>query len=576
MTPVKCFLRAKVLTANKIFNKVEYTSKISNKMTENSPQSRELDAVKGGKNNPFEALVKRLDLMIRARYSLLYIVGAEEEPIEAVIAQVALQVTPARRVLRWDLVRGWEDNGSGKGSVMAALDRIGKTAVEEYTIFVLRDLHPVLKYPYTDKNAPVVRELRNLTRELKRSKKTIILTSHALELPEELKEEVTVIDFPLPNVQEIDSLISHVVEKPQQLQVSGLAREQLVKACQGLSRARIGRVLAKALAAKQQINESDIDGVLEEKQQAIRQTGILEFFNSRESLKSVGGLENLKQWVKMRQDAFTDEARRYGIPNPKGVLLVGIQGTGKSLSAKTIASEWRLPLLRLDTGRLFGGIVGESESRVRQMIQLAEAIAPCVLWIDEIDKAFGNIISGGDGDSGTSRRVFGSLITWMQEKTSPVFIVATANNVRILPAELLRKGRFDEIFFLNLPSESERQDIFKVHLQRLRPTRLREFDLGVLAKRAENFSGAEIEQVVIDGLYRAFGTFVNGQRRDLMTEDILRSIEDTVPLAAIARSQIEDLKRWAAEAGARTASNDTHLIDELKRYSQRRRDAIDN
>lgn len=576
MNPVKCFLRAKVLTANKIFNKVEYTSKISNKMTENSPQSRELDAVKGGKNNPFEALVKRLDLMIRARYSLLYIVGAEEEPIEAVIARVALQVTPARRVLRWDLVRGWEDNGSGKGSVMAALDRIGKTAVEEYTIFVLRDLHPVLKHPYTDKNAPVVRELRNLTRELKRSKKTIILTSHAVELPEELKEEVTVIDFPLPNVQEIDSLISHVVEKPQQLQVSGLAREQLVKACQGLSRARIGRVLAKALAAKQQINESDIDGVLEEKQQAIRQTGILEFFNSRESLKSVGGLENLKQWVKMRQDAFTDEARRYGIPNPKGVLLVGIQGTGKSLSAKTIASEWRLPLLRLDTGRLFGGIVGESESRVRQMIQLAEAIAPCVLWIDEIDKAFGNIISGGDGDSGTSRRVFGSLITWMQEKTSPVFIVATANNVRILPAELLRKGRFDEIFFLNLPSESERQDIFKVHLQRLRPTRLREFDLGILAKRAENFSGAEIEQVVIDGLYRAFGTFVNGQRRDLMTEDILRSIEDTVPLAAIARSQIEDLKRWAAEAGARTASNDTHLIDELKRYSQRRRDAIDN
>ena len=546
-------------------------------MTADSIQLKVGDAVNGDRNSPFQALVKRLDLMIRARYSLLYIVGAEEEPVEAVIAQVALEVTPARRVLFWDIVRGWEDNGSGKGSVMAALDRIGKTAVEEYTIFVLRDLHPVLKYPYTERNAPVVRELRNLTRELKRSKKTIILTSHALELPEELKEEVTVIDFPLPNFQEIDRLISHVVAKPEQLQVTGLAREQLVKACQGLSRARIGRVLAKALAAKQQINESDIDGVLEEKQQAIRQTGILEFCNSKESLKNVGGLENLKQWVKMRQDAFTDAARSYGIPNPKGVLLVGIQGTGKSLSAKTIASEWRLPLLRLDTGRLFGGIVGESESRVRQMIELAEAIAPCVLWIDEIDKAFGNIISGGDGDSGTSRRVFGSLITWMQEKTSPVFIVATANNVRILPAELLRKGRFDEIFFLNLPSELERQDIFQVHLQRLRPTRLREFDLGVLAKRAENFSGAEIEQVVIDGLYRAFGTFVNGQRRDLTTEDILRSIEDTVPLAAIARSQIEDLKRWAAEAGARTASNDTQLVDELKRYSQRgRRDGFDH
>ncbi|MCU0540723.1 MAG: AAA family ATPase [Oscillatoriaceae cyanobacterium Prado104] len=546
-------------------------------MTENSSQPKAGDTVKKTKNNAFEALVKQIDLMIRARYPLLYVVGAEEEPIETVIDHVALQVTPARRVLYWDIVRGWEDNGSGKGSVMAALDRIGKTAVEEYTVFVLRDLHPILKYPYTERNAPVVRELRNLTRELKRSKKTIILTSHALELPEELREEITVIDFPLPNIQEINHLISHVVEKPEQLQVGGLAKEQLVKACQGLSRARIRRVLAKALAAKQQINDSDIEGVLEEKQQAIRQTGILEFFNSRESLKNVGGLENLKQWVKMRQDAFTDEARRYGIPNPKGVLLVGIQGTGKSLSAKTIACEWRLPLLRLDTGRLFGGVVGESESRVRQMIQLAEAIAPCVLWIDEIDKAFGNIISGGDGDSGTSRRVFGSLITWMQEKTSPVFIVATANNVRILPAELLRKGRFDEIFFLNLPSESERQDIFKVHLQRLRPTRLREFDLAALAKCAENFSGAEIEQVVIDGLYRAFGTFVSGQRRDLTTEDILRSIEDTVPLAAIARSQIEDLKRWAAEAGARTASSDTQLIDELKRYSRRRGiDSIDN
>lgn len=246
-------------------------------MTLYRPQFRELDAVNLSENNPFDSLVKRLDLMIRARYSLLYIVGAEEEPIEAVIAQVALQVTPARRVLFWDIVRGWEDNGSAKGSVMAALDRIGKTAVEEYTIFVLRDLHPILRAPYTEKNAPVVRELRNLTRELKRSKKTIVLTSHSLELPEELKEEATVIDFPLPNVQEIDSLISRIVEKPEQLQVSGLAKEQLVKACQGLSRARIGRVLAKALAAKQQINESDIDGVLEEKQQAIRKTGILEF-----------------------------------------------------------------------------------------------------------------------------------------------------------------------------------------------------------------------------------------------------------------------------------------------------------
>ncbi len=481
--------------------------------------------------------------------------------------RVAEHSTPKRQLLMWDIVRGWNDNGDGKGSVMAALNRIAKAS--DGMMFVMRDLHPILKTPHTKENAPVVRELKNLTRELKRCRKTLILTSHALELPAELAEEVTVIDFPLPDVPEINYLIEQLVV-PDKLKVVGLAREQLVKACQGLSRARIQRVLASALAAKQQVDESDIDRVLAQKQQAIRQTGILEFFTTRESLKSVGGLENLKRWVRMRSDGFTEEARSYGIPNPKGVLLVGIQGTGKSLSAKTIASEWRLPLLRLDSGRLFGGIVGESESRVRQMIQLAEAMAPCVLWIDEIDKAFGNISSGVDGDSGTSRRVFGSLITWMQEKTSPVFIVATANNVQILPAELLRKGRFDEIFFLNLPTEIERQEIFKVHLQRLRPSRLRDFDLALLAKSASEFSGAEIEQVIIDAMHRAFGLLENGQRRDFTTEDILHSIKETVPLAAIARHQIEDLKRWAAQAGARTASIDSQLVEELKQFTQQR------
>jgi SpoVK/Ycf46/Vps4 family AAA+-type ATPase len=212
--------------------------------------------------------------------------------------------------------------------------------------------------------------------------------------------------------------------------------------------------------------------------------------------------------------------------------------------------------------------VGESESRIRQMIQLAEAISPCVLWMDEIDKAFGNINSGTDGDSGTSRRVFGTLITWMQEKTSPVFMVATANNVQILPAELLRKGRFDEIFFLNLPTEKERHDIFKVHLQKIRPSRLRDFDLQKLASHSENFSGAEIQQVIIDGMHRAFGSLIDGNRRDFHTEDILAAVSETVPLAAIAKEQITSLKRWAAEAGARTASIDTLLIEELKVYSQ--------
>ncbi|WP_017305798.1 AAA family ATPase [Spirulina subsalsa] len=518
---------------------------------------------------PHQELMAQLSLMMRSRYPLIYIVSVEEDPVEQLLRQVARQSIPPRQVLFWDIVRGWNDNSSNRNSVMGALERIRREDVAVASVFVLKDLHFILRYPANPQNAPVVRELKNLAADLKRTRHTLILLSHILEVPTELAEEITVVDFPLPDSPEIIQLIDGVVA-PERLKMSELAKEQLVKACQGLSRVRIQRVLAKALAAKEQVNETDIDGILEEKKQAIRQTGMLEFFTSQESLKSVGGLENLKQWVRMRKDAFSEEARRYGIPNPKGVLLVGIQGTGKSLSAKTIAHEWRLPLLRLDTGRLFGGLVGESESRVRQMIQISEAIAPCVLWIDEIDKAFGNITSGSDGDSGTSRRVFGSLITWMQEKTAPVFIVSTANNVRILPAELLRKGRFDEIFFLNLPTEKERVEIFRVHLRRLRPSKVREYNIPLLAKQTKDFSGAEIEQVIFDAMHHAFATLVNGQRRDFTTNDILRAVEETVPLAAIAREQIEDLKYWAAEAGARTASHDTELSEALRNYMLKR------
>ena len=522
------------------------------------------------KSRVYQELIEQFDLLLRAKYPLIYVVTAEEEPVEDILTEVALQSSPSRRILFWDIARGWSDNNADKGSVMAALSRIAQrdkaTKDGDNVLYVLRDLHPILKYPHHDRHIPIIRELKNLARDLKLDRRTIALTSHVLEIPPELTEEITAIDFPLPAIAEIEYLIKQKISS-NKLNLSNLAWEKLVKACQGLSRTRIQRVLAKAIAEKEQVNDSDIDAVLAEKQQAIRQTGILEFFTVNESLKNVGGLDNLKQWVRIRRDAFTEEAKRYGIPTPKGVLLVGIQGTGKSLSAKTIANEWRLPLLRLDIGRLFGSFVGESESRMRQMIQLAEATAPCVLWIDEIDKAFGNANMSTDGDSGASRRVLGTLITWMQEKTAPVFIVATANNVRILPAELLRKGRFDEIFFLNLPTESERQEIFKVHLQKLRPSRLREFDLFLLARHTKNFSGAEIEQVIIDGIHRAFGRGSSGNREDFTTEDIISAIEETVPLAAIASQQIESLKQWAAESGARTASNDEQLLQELRKFA---------
>jgi hypothetical protein len=507
-------------------------------------------------------LVEQIDLMLRSRYPLIYIVAAEEEPIGPMLAAICELAQPARDLVTWDIVRGWSDNGSDKNSLMGALLRVTREteAAPTGTIYGFYDTHPFFQGGNAEKIAPIIRALKNLAQALPQTRSNLIFISPTLTLPSELADVMTVLDAPLPDLAEIHQIIQQTAA-PEAIDLLPLAREQLVKACQGLSRAQIRRVLAKAIAARQKITESEIDGILLEKQQIIRRTGILEFFIPQESLKQVGGLDNLKGWVRSRRDAFTESARRYGIPHPKGVLLAGIQGTGKSLSAKTIAAEWRLPLLRLDVGRLFGGLVGESESRIRQMIQLVEAVSPCILWIDEIDKAFGNIASGIDSDSGTSRRVFGTLITWMQEKTSAVFVVATANNVQSLPAELLRKGRFDEIFFLNLPTTQERQAIFRIYLQRLRPNRLREFDIEKLAWQTRDFSGAEIEQVIVDGMYLAFSGVAadaTPQRRDFTTADILSAIQSTVPLASISRVQIDTLQRWAEQTGARNASADDH------------------
>ncbi len=384
---------------------------------------------------------------------------------------------------------------------------------------------------------------------MNRDRRCLIILSDQLRLPFELKEEMAIVDFSLPTIEEISEQVDKLVGK--KLKLLDESREQLLKACQGLTRCRISRVLAKCLAKSGKVDENVIAVVIEEKRQTIRETGILEFIPIESGLESIGGLENLKQWVRLRSRSFTDAAKAYGLPSPKGILLAGIQGTGKSLSAKTIAAEWKLPLLRLDVGRLFGGIVGESESRVRQVIQLAEAIAPCVLWIDEADKAFGNITSESDGDSGTSRRVFGTLITWMQEKTAPVFVVMTANNVELLPAELIRKGRIDELFFIHLPTQLERKQIFQIHLKRLRAERFSkgDFDLELLAAASQKFSGAEIEQIIYEAMQLGFS-----RDEEFTQKDILNAINTCVTLAETARSQIAALDSWAIRSGAKSAS----------------------
>jgi ATP-dependent 26S proteasome regulatory subunit len=428
---------------------------------------------------------EELELHIRAGYPILYVPTFEEMRAEETIAEAAAGLSKPRKIQIWDVVNGFPDFTRSRGSPTAALEYIDAADESEPAIFVLRDFHRFLD------NVQVARWLRELARTLKRKPHTVILLAPTLELPPDLAEDVSVLDMRPPTYEQIEEEINRLLKNQSvRLEVGG--REALVKACQGLMMNRIQLVISKALAQHARIDHRAIHLALEEKKQRIRQTEVLEFYPVAETLDDVGGMDVLKMWLNRRATAFTEEARAYGLPNPKGVMLVGIQGTGKSLVAKTIANLWQLPLLRMDVGRLMGALVGQSEQRTREAIQIAEAMAPCVLWIDEIDKAFAGSASGSPvGDSGTSARVFGTVVTWMQEKTTPVFVTATANAIENLPPELLRKGRFDEIFFIGLPSEQEREEIFYVHLRRVREMRLREFDLRRLAAASDGYSGAD-------------------------------------------------------------------------------------
>jgi SpoVK/Ycf46/Vps4 family AAA+-type ATPase len=286
---------------------------------------------------------------------------------------------------------------------------------------------------------------------------------------------------------------------------------------------------------------------LKKKKQIIQQTQLLDFCLKNKSLSDLGGLDNFKEWLQLRKEAFSPEALNYGLPYPKGLLLVGVQGTGKSVAAKIIAEEWKLPLLRLDFGRMFASLIGQSEQRIRKMIEIAEALSPCVLWVDEIDKAFAGASSVGD--SGTTGRVLATFITWLSEKTSPVFVVATANNVEAIPSEILRKGRFDELFFLNLPTQEEREAIFKVHLKKYRPNSINYFQLSLLGQLSNDFSGAEIEQVIIEAMRLGFN-----ENREFNNEDILNSIQTLVPLSRTKHKELEVLKSWAESGNVVSAS----------------------
>ena len=482
-------------------------------------------------------------LLLKARYPIIYISTTEEERIEYLIKYCAKKYV-SRTYYSWDFVDGYQGNPNDVGfaarNPLEALDLIDKLTPETASLFVLKDYDNFLK------DLSVVRKLKNLSRTLKTQPKNIIIVSSEINIPDSLKEFITLLEFPLPSYAEILEELNRLISSLQQ-EIEPETLTNIATACQGLSLERIRRVLSKVIAKTGEINQSSSNLILQEKKQIIQQSQLLEFCLNDKNISDLGGLDNFKDWLKLREKAFSQEAILYGLPYPKGLLLMGVQGTGKSIAAKIIAHEWQLPLLRLDFGRLFASLVGQSEQRVRKMIEVAEALSPCVLWVDEIDKAFAG--SQSSGDSGTTSRVLATFITWLSEKSSPVFVVATANNIDWIPPEILRKGRFDEMFFLNLPTREEREAIFEVHLKKHRPDSIQNFQLPLLGQLSKEFSGAEIEQVVIEAMRLGFN-----ENREFNNEDILISIQNLVPLARTKSKEIDLLKAWAESGNVISAS----------------------
>lgn len=495
-----------------------------------------------------------LEVLIRARYPLIYVQTSEELRVLAVVLDIAGR--RGKRLFEWSCSTGIVPSGTSIQSQkarsaatkdpLAALDQVLEQV--EPALFVFKDLHPFL----TKSNYAVIRKLKDIALHLKNSFKTVILVSPVLEIPAELDKEITVLSFPLPTKEELAELLDRILTDVRSLQqvtieLDAAGRERLLQAALGLTLGEAENVFAKIIVKDARLSGDDVNEVFAEKQQIIRKSGLLEYCTTGEGFGHVGGLAVLKDWLVKRSAAFTAEARAFGLPAPKGLLLLGVQGCGKSLCAKAISRQWQLPLLRFDMGRMFGSLVGSSEENVRRAIAVAESVAPAILWVDEIDKAFAGSQGSGSSDGGTAARVFGTFLTWLSEKTAPVFVVATANDISHLPPELLRKGRLDEIFFVDLPAEPERAEIFRVHIGK-RGRDAEQFDLPALAQASADFSGAEIEEAINSALYEAFST-----ASELTTEHVLEALRQTVPLAKTMDEQISRLRSWA-EGRARNAS----------------------
>ena len=519
-------------------------------------------------------VTKLLANLLKARFPYLYIQTWEEDRVLLMIRSIAKEeslIKTFREVFTWKLTTGIQTSSGGtipdSKDPMKALEYFEK--YDKPSIVILQDFHIYFGGSGKVPDHKIIRKLRDLLMTIKQKTfpMNFVFTSPYLNLPEDLQKDITIVEFDLPTFKEINTLLNEMIslnKKSGRISISLNEEEQerLAKSALGLTLSESENAFARAMVEDGILDINDVAIVLEEKEQIIKKTGILEFISSDLKIDDVGGLENLKRWLAKRNNSWLDSARDYGLPAPKGVLITGVPGCGKSLISKSISSMWQLPLLRLDMGKIFSGIVGSSESNMRKAIKTAEAISPCILWIDEIEKGFSGINSGGD--SGTSSRIFGQFLTWMQEKTSPVFVIATANNIMGLPPELMRKGRFDEIFFVDLPTKRERKDILKVHIQKRikNPKILGQFQLSdsileSLAIQSEGFVGAEIEQIVIETLFEAYS-----ENRSINLGDFEKAIANTVPLSVTQAEQIRSIREWA-NVRAVTATPQ----EDLKEYS---------
>lgn len=485
------------------------------------------------KDEGVEAFARELRKLVVARSPLIWCVTWEEARFQRILLNVLgktfKEPTP---VFVWTVSKGLVDLGDGEvvagtREPLPALEVVSR--VKGPAFFIFQDLHPFFTDP------KVVRGLRDVYEMLKDDFRTVFVSAPRMSIPPDLQKSVVTVELPLPNGEEIREVFNSIKAKHPSVSLDeDTSVDGFVTGAAGLTEDEAKRAFRKLFWGRKNLGLEALGELYSEKRQLIRKSGILDFIPPKVRMDHVGGLGRLKKWLHLRRRFFTQEAQAFGISEPKGVLLTGVSGCGKSLAVQAISAYWELPLVRLDLNRIYGGTDTTPEKALEFAIDTAEAVSPCILWIDEIETA---IVGGGGG--GVSTRVFSSFLTWMQEKTKTVFVAATANQIDVLPAELLRKGRFDEIFFVDLPSETERLDIFKVHLEK-RGHDPEALPILNMAKATTNFTGAEIENAVKSALYMAFD-----EKRGLDVDDLYTVVGNTVPLATTMAEKIKAIKRWA-------------------------------